>query len=199
MKNIRCYAVYMVCLLMPVLLGSCKKKTADVPAIDTEEMRNICNLAVMECYYNNVATLSKEDSFFWGKSEKSHWIEYTATIKVGVNASQIEISVDYDTDTVMIGLPQPQNLTDPNIVEDSIKSISSEGLKTKIPPKERFEAIDKANDNMVNDLMKNETLMNNAEKRVKEILKNYVDQIGELSGVEYKIIWKSKEEESKGE
>ena len=116
-------------------------------------------------------------------------MDYTAKIKVGVDANQIDIAIEGDTVTVR--LPKPKNLQEPNIDEDSMKFFSSEGGKTKIPADKRLEALGIANDNMVNVLMENSTLMHNAEKRIKEILKSYVDQIGEFSGVEYKIKWES--------
>lgn len=195
MKNIRCCAVGILCLLLPVLFGSCKKEVVEVPAIDTEEMRSICNLAVMECYYHNIAKTKQTDKVLWGiagTSEKSYWAEYEAKIKVGVDANQIDIAVEGDT--VTIRLPQPKNLTKPNIDEGSMKFFSSEGSKTKITADKRLEALSIANDNMVNVLLENSSLMHNAEKRVKEMLKSYVEQIGEFSGVEYKIKWESKGE-----
>ena len=192
MKNIRRCAVVIVCLLLPVLFGSCKKKDAEVPKIDVEEMRSICNLAVMECYYHNIAKIKQTELLLWGlagTSEKFFWMDYTAKIKIGVDANQIDIAVEGNT--VTIRLPKLKNLQDPNIDEDSMKFFSSEGSKTKIAPNKRLEALSIANDNMVNVLMENSSLMHNAEKRVKDILQSYVDQIGEFSGVEYKIKWES--------
>ena len=66
MKNIRRCAVGIVCLLLPVLFGSCKKKVVEVPTLDVEEMRNICNLAVMECYYHNIAKTKQTEKVLWG-------------------------------------------------------------------------------------------------------------------------------------
>lgn len=190
MKSVQCRIVAVACLALSIFLGSCKKEAPT--AINAEEIRSICNLAVMECYYHNRAESTRVDKIAFGlggTKERSFWTEYTAKIKVGVDASQIVI--DVEGTTVTIKLPKPKNLSKPNILEDTITTFSSEGGKTKITGNERLQAKNDANKNMVTELLENSTLMRNAEERVKEILKSYIEQMGKLSGVEYTIKWES--------
>jgi len=157
-------------------------------AIDIEEMRSICNLAVLDCYYHNVAKLNRQEKALLRNTERTIWMDYTAKIKVGIDASLLTIAVDGAA--VTITLPAPKALQKPNIIEDSITYFSSEGKDTtKITPEERLEAVGIANANMLSTVRENSSLMLNAENRVKEILKSYVDRIGELSDTAYTITW----------
>lgn len=184
MKNLRCCVIAVVCFAFPILLGSCKK---EVSTINAEEIRSICNMAVMECYYHNRAVTTKDNKILGliSLGESSFWMEYSAKIKVGVDASLI--AIDVDGTTVKIKLPKPKNLTKPNILDDTITTFSSEGGKTRTTGTERIKAKNDANEKMVAELLANTTLMHNAEERVKKILESYIEQIGKLSGVEYTV------------
>lgn len=159
-----------------------------IPKFDSEEMRNICNLAVMDCYFHNIAKLHKPAENFLSK-EKTIWFEYTAKVKFGIDASLIDI--DVNKKQVTIRLPQARALQNPNIIDDTIRPYSSaDGLiRTKITPEERLLAQEAANINMVKQLNENKSLVQKAETRIKIILSNYINQIGDFSGVEYKIVW----------
>ncbi len=121
--------------------------------------------------------------------EKTIWFEYTAKVKFGIDASLIEI--DVYKNQVIIRLPQAKALQNPCILNDSIKHYSSQDglIKTKIAPEEKLMAQESANRNMIIQLNENPTLVQKAENRIRIILSNYIQQIGEFSGEEYKIIW----------
>lgn len=176
-----------LCLSVTALITitTCKQNT---PTFSTEDIRNICNLAVMDCYFHNIAKLNKPAENFLAK-EKTVWLEYTAKVKFGIDASLIDVNVHKNQ--VTIRLPQAKALQNPNIIDDTIKPYSSgDGLvKTKITPEERLEAQEVANLNMIKQLNENKGLVQKAENRVKVILGNYVKQIGEFSGVEYEVRW----------
>jgi len=158
------------------------------PRFSTDEMRNICNLAVMDCYFHNIAKLNKPAQNLLAK-DKTIWFEYTARVKFGIDATLLE--VDVNKNIVLIRLPKPKALQVPNIMDDSINLYSSaDGLfKTRISPEEKLLALQNANENMVHQLNENLALVQKAENRIKIILGNYVRQIGDFSGIEYKIIW----------
>lgn len=178
----------LLCVITLILIFPITTCNRISPKFDSDEMRNICNLAVMDCYFHNIAKLHKPAENLMCK-EKTIWFEYTAKVKFGIDASLIE--VDVYKNLVTICLPQARALQNPNIIDDTIKPYSSvDGLiRTKITPEERLLAQEAANINMVKQLNENKSLVQKAETRIKIILSNYINQIGDFSGVEYKIVW----------
>lgn len=177
-----------ICLFFITGLISITTCKINSPKFNTEEMQNICNLAVMDCYFHNIAKLNKPADFFMAK-EKTIWFEYTAKVKFGIDASLLDVIVNKNQ--VIIRLPQGKALQVPNIIDDSIKPYSSsDGLiKNRISPEEKLLAQEAANQNIIKQLNENSNLIQKAENRIKIILGNYIQQIGEFSGVEYKILW----------
>ena len=63
------------CLLMACALVSCGGEAA-APSVavepETAQMKAICELAVMDCYYHNVAKFREEDAegFLWWQKDK---------------------------------------------------------------------------------------------------------------------------------
>ena len=53
------------------------------------QMKAICELAVMDCYYHNVAKFTEEDAqgILWWKKDKHFWIEYSGIVKLGIDVS----------------------------------------------------------------------------------------------------------------
>jgi hypothetical protein len=67
----------------------------------------------------------------------------------------------------------------------------------KPSPEEQTEAFRQAQDNMKATAEKNPALMANAKANAKELLRNYVNSVGEAIGVQYTIEWKDIEDQSK--
>lgn len=64
--------------------GTGKPKTPDMEP-EVSRMKAICELAVMDCYYHNVAKFKEEDAegfLFWQK-DKQFWIEYSGVVTLG--------------------------------------------------------------------------------------------------------------------
>lgn len=185
MKHVKTIIVSVMCMVVCFMSISCKK---EIPQISESEMRNICELAVLECYYHGNAKLNKPGTLF--KKEKTVWIDYTAKIKVGFDINQMVFNME--NTNVTITLPDPKLLQEPEIISESMNYFSSENSilpNVKMVPEEPLEAIAKTNAHMTETLNSNSSVMRNAENRVKTILKNYIDQIGKMSGTEYTITW----------
>lgn len=62
------------------------------------EMRAICELSTMDCYYHNVAKYFEKDAQrgFWGigKKDKHFWVEYSGVVRMGIDASLVNIEVE---------------------------------------------------------------------------------------------------------
>ena len=82
------------------------------------------------------------------------------------------------------------------------QSLTSESFyfdpKAKKPsPEEQTEAFKQAQSNMRETAEKNPVLMANAKANAKELLRNYVNSVGEAVGVQYTIEWKDIDDPSK--
>ena len=74
-------------LALAALLGctACgQKEEAPTVELDVTEMRAICELSTMDCYYHNVAKYFEEDAqkgfLGIGKKDKHFWIEYSGIV-----------------------------------------------------------------------------------------------------------------------
>ena len=103
----------LLCALTLLACAACGGKEEAVPEIapQVSRMRSICELAVMECYYHNVAKYMEEDAagiWLW-KKDKHFWIEYSGVVELGVDASLV--SMELQGDTVTITLPEARVLS----------------------------------------------------------------------------------------
>lgn len=173
--------------LFCIILSGCAAKHAEP---DISQIRSICNLATLECYYHNVAKSDKEaDS--WLKKDREFWIEYTGIAKIGIDMSKVNMEISKNTVTVT--LPNAE-LLDIDICEDNTNKISyivsPDGLiKNKITADEQTAAINSAQTEMSESVKNNKTLLFNAQERAKELIGNYIAKMGEISGREYQINW----------
>lgn len=80
-------------VLMLLPLAACRKQT---PSQD--QVRAICELSVMDCYYHNVAKFNKEkvQGILWWQKDRRFWIEYDGIVKLGIDASQVQIEGEGD-------------------------------------------------------------------------------------------------------
>ncbi len=193
-KKMRFYIITFFFLI--ITLSSCKKTGNK---LDISEIRNISELAVLDCYYHTVARLIKPSEGI-GKSDKTIWDEFTIELKLGVDTSKIQM--DINESTVTIVLPPIQMIGTPSIVPESIHHISSADgiLKTVITPEEAITLQQNAQTSVVEKIYKDDpAIIQNAENRVKHILESYIMRIGELSGNKYTIEWKTIEDNENSE
>lgn len=181
-------------LMISTLSGCSEKEEATVKEPDITQVRNICNLATLECYYHNVARSVKESedgiSHLFEK-DRTFWIEYTGVARLGIDLSKVTMGIN-GTDVNII-LPEAEVL-DISIVENSLDEnsyiVSDDSInKNKITAEDQTEAINKAQENMKNEVKNNSSLLLSAQNRAKTLIENYIKQLGEASGVEYNIHW----------
>lgn len=179
-----------VLILCTLVLTSCGVPEKSKDVLEASQMRAIAQLAVMECYYNNVAKFEEEDAsgFLFWKKDKRFWIEYNGVVELGIDASNLKIEVN-NTD-VKIYLPaakildyevDPKSLTeDAFIVEDG---------SAKVTAQDESIAFAEAEQNMLDTAMQDTSLMKSARDRVKMLLEGYVLNLGKHLNIEYKIEW----------
>jgi len=178
-------------ITVSIVLAGCNSKQVNVNEPDVAQIRAICNLATLECYYHNVAKSDKTaDS--WFQTDRKFWIEYTGIAKIGIDMSKVSMEIDGNNITVTI--PEAE-LLDIDICEESLNEDSyiqsADGfiIKNKITADDQTAAIKDAQSKMAESVKSNNTLMINAQERAKDLIENYINRMGELSGIEYKINW----------
>lgn len=198
-------SIFLVLSLLFALAG-CNSKPKEEPkkveaTIEVDEMRAIANLATVDCYFHNVAKSDREMNpawyQFWEKKNMRFWVEYDGKVTIGIDVNKLKVEVGKDN-VVTITIPNAVVL-DATVNKESLTSESFYfDPKAKKPsPEEQTEAFRQAQNNMKETAEKNPVLMLNAQANAKELLKNYVNSVGEAVGIEYKIEWKTIEDKSK--
>ena len=178
-----------VLMLLCVSCGKQEKRGAGVE-LQEAQMRSICELATMECYYHNVARYHEEDAegVLWWKKDKNFWIEYAGVVEIGIDASLVNIEVE--DDLVTITIPAAKVLgcrVDENTLSESSFIIAKDSAK--VEAQDQTMAFKEAQGNMEQAASQDSTLLESARQRAQKLLEDYVDNIGESIGKEYRIQW----------
>lgn len=179
----------LICFLL--VCTACKNEKEEPQAKpDVVQAKAICELATMECYYNNVAKYYEEDAsgfLFWEK-DKNFWIEYSGIVTVGIDASRLAIEVDGTT--VTISLP-PAEVLDCAVDSDSLTEdsfyIADDSAKVKA--EDQTQALQVAQQKMREEAENDSELLSDAQQLAQKLLEDYVNNLGEAVGVEYTIEW----------
>lgn len=181
-------------LISAVLLSGCQRSDPK-PQIELQEqeMRAICNLAVMKCYYHNVASYYEKDAegvLFW-KKDKHFWIEYDGIVELGIDGTQL--TMDVDGENVTITLPEAKVLTAPTVDSASLTADSYYVDSTSAPITQEDEttAFQMAQEALQEKAEKDSATLAQAEAHVKTVLQNYVKRVGEQLGKDYKLSFQS--------
>lgn len=188
-----------LCLIMAsfiMLFSGCSAEETPVEP-ELEQIKNICQLATLECRYNNVADGEKEKheglkGLF--EKERDYWVEYKGVAKLGIDMNKVSMSIDGDTVTITI--PKAV-ITDTNIDSKSPYRIvaSEDGFlnKNEITVEKQQEAVVTAQEKMLETLNNSSSLFTVAQERAKVLIENYINTMSEISGKEYTIKWKDAE------
>ena len=159
---------------------------------DISQIRTICELATLECYYHNVAKSVKEKGsglLHIGEMERVFWIEYSGVAKLGIDMSKV--TMDIDGEKIIITIPKAKllGLSDYSFTEDSYIS-SDDGLnKNPITAENQTEAVAAANEHIRQLFESDDTMLMRAQERARKLIENYINQLSELSGTDYQIEW----------
>lgn len=190
MKNIG--ALLVVAMLL--LLGAgCAKQEVSAPAKpEISQMKSICELAVMECYYHNVAMLKEEDAsgFWFWKKDKHFWVEYSGIVKLGIDASQVRMEVSGDQITITI--PEARvmgcKVDSASLQEDSFIVDTD---SAKITAEDEVKAFAEAQRQLEQNAAADQALLSSAQQRAQSLLEDYVTNVGQIVGKQYTIRWVS--------
>ena len=157
---------------------------------EVSQMKAICELAVMECYYHNVAKYYEEDAsgVLWWKKDKQFWIEYSGVVKLGVDISSVNIEVN-DTQ-VSITLPAAKVLgckvDSALLTEDSFIVAKN---SANVDASDEVKAFDEAQSKLQENAASDTALLASAQQRAQDLLEDYITNIGNAVGKEYTIKW----------
>ena len=180
-----------VILIIMICFSSmaCAKEVKNI-APDTARMKSICELAVMECYYHNVAKYKEENAtgMLWWEKDRHFWMEYAGIVTIGVDTSLMNIEVE--DENVTITIPPAKVLSckvdETTLTEDSFIVAQN---SAKVEAEHQTEAFKSAKDKLESEAKSNFTLLAAAQQRVQKLLEDYVTNIGNSVGKTYKIKW----------
>ena len=183
-------------ILLISLLSGCGKSEDKEAAKSTEpdimQVRSICKLATVECYYHNVAKSETEASglFKWlGKGYKKIWTEYSGIVELGIDVSKVSVEKPTADGVVKVTIPDAEILS-VDLDEDSMgEPLTDTGFMTKITKEEETEALAEAQNHMEETAKGNGNLLNQAKERAKSLIEGYVKNVGEQIGKEYTVEW----------
>lgn len=183
--------IYMVCCFLCACSGKDKEQLpANEP--DISQIRSICDLATLECYYHNVAVSTKEKGtglLHIGEKERSFWIEYSGVAKLGINMSKV--TMEKNGNEIIITIPKAEllELSDYSFTKDSYIS-SEDGLnKNPITAENQIDAIAAAQEDIREAFSNDDSMLMRAQDRAKKLIENYINQLGAISKTDYQIQW----------
>ncbi len=92
-------------LIVCIISGCSQKNSQAANAPDITQIRSICNLATLECYYHNVAKSEKTAGSgvsHIGEKDRKFWIEYTGIAKIGIDMSNVDIKIEGEKITIFM-------------------------------------------------------------------------------------------------
>lgn len=179
-----------VVLTLFVLDAITDKKVSKVA--EFSEVKRICELATLECYYHNVAEKENQPDHWWNKiwKEKKYFFEYEGIIKIGIDFDKVEISQPDEKGVVRIFVPQARVLDGDHVVVETIGDLISEkGALVKITTEERAKLLGETQEIMKKNAEEDEALLNQAQQKAKDLLEKYVTTVGEGLGQSYTVEW----------
>lgn len=177
--------------VLMLLCCACGKKEEEAQLqLQETQMKSICELATMECYYHNVAKYKEEDAegFLLWKKDKHFWMEYTGVVKLGVDASLV--TIDVNGNEVSITIP-PARVMSCVVDEDSLNedAIIVGKKSADVKAEDQTQAFKEAQSRMEETAKTDTALLANAQQRAQKLLEDYVNNIGNSIGQQYSIKW----------
>ena len=183
-----------VLLLMVIMLYSAVACGQMSKPLDMEpkisQVKSICELAVMECYYHNVAKFNQEnvEGLLWWQKDKHFWIEYSGIVKLGIDVSLVNMEVVENQ--ITITLPEAKVL---GCKVDSA-SLNKESYivdidSAAISAEDEIEAFKEAQRQLEENASNDHALLAGAQQQAQTLLEDYITNIGNAIGKEYSIQW----------
>ena len=169
--------------------GQKEQQMVEEPKVS--QVKAICELAVMDCYYHNVAKYFEEDAsgiWLW-KKDKKFWIEYSGVVRIGIDASQVQMEVKDKQVEITMPKARVMNCTvDAATLNTDSFIVASDSAK--VEAEDQTKAFREAQKNMEEEASGDSALLAAAQQRAQNLLEEYVKNVGSVTGTEYTITWK---------
>ena len=200
MKKLSTRQLWIIALIVDIILVAVflftnviNKSDPVVQQVSESNIRRICELASLECYYHNVSNWT-QDAYglfaFTGYGEKKIWIEYDGIVRVGINAGSVKISNPDKDDVITVTMPAAKVL-DKDLDESTIKEITSDRtvlfFTDQVNSDDKIQALAAAQNDMLESASKNEMILSEAQDRAKKIIERNIVALGEAGGKHYKV------------
>ena len=192
MKKVLVLFLVIALMFSLVACGKTEKEAPTNMEPQVSQMKAICELAVMECYYHNVAKFFQEDAekgfLGIGSKDKHFWIEYSGVVRLGVDVSLVNIEV---TDTqITITIPEAKVL---GCKVDSASLTADSFIVDKdsaeVTAEDEIKAFEEAQAQLQETATNDKALLASAQQRAMALLEDYVLNIGNAVGKQYSIKW----------
>lgn len=186
------WTLLLLSTVLLVSLAACGRPAESPSAMEpkTSQMKAICELAVMDCYYHNVAKFKEEDAegILWWQKDKHFWIEYSGIVTLGIDASLLSVEVN-DTE-VTITIPKATVLRctvdSSSLSEDSFIVAKD---SAKVEAEDEVAAFAAAQTYLEESASSDTALLASAQQRAQDLLEDYITNIGKAVGKEYSVTW----------
>lgn len=190
MKKIIAFALSILAVIGCTACSNGTKTSVKNTEPKISQMRSICELAVMDCYYHNVAKYTEEDASGWWlwTKDKHFWIEYSGVVTLGVDISLVSMEIDGDNITITI---PPASVQSCKVDESTLtkESYIVDKNSADITAEDEVMAFSEAQKNLEETASADKTLLAEAQQRTQILLEDYIKNIGNTVGKEYKISW----------
>lgn len=189
MKKIMSFILITIMSFSLIACSNDKKTNKEIEP-QVSQMKSICELATMKCYYHNVAKYMNEDAtgMLWWKKDRKFWIEYSGIVTIGIDTSLVNIEVDGENVTITI---PPAKVLGCKVNEETLTEDSFIVAKNsaKVEAEHQTEAFKEAQTKMQEEASSDAILLANAQQRAQKLLEDYVNNIGNCVGKTYNIKW----------
>lgn len=189
MKKLMCILISAVLTLSLAACSNTEPAPVDMEP-KTSQMKAICELAVMDCYYHNVAKYELKDAegFLWWTKDKNFWIEYSGVVTIGIDVSRVTVEVDGTKVTISIPAAEVLSYTvdSSSLTEDSyIVAQDSAAIEAE----DEIEAFSVAQADLEATASQDTALLASAQQQAQQLLEDYITNIGKATGKSYSIEW----------
>lgn len=180
-----------VCLALFALTG-CTQAQAEP---DFSDVKEVAKLSALECYYHNVVKYSRaSDGYLFNliDNQRNLWFEYDGIVEMGLNVEKVSISNPDENGVVTITIPEVEILGHPDIDTDSMTDpIEINGWQwfNHVSADEKKQAITDAQNDLLEVAQNDVGAKAQATQRAKDILEQYVKNVGEAIGKTYTVKW----------
>lgn len=186
-----------ICLFFTIICACSGQENSQTSGIhakepDISQIRSVCALATLECYYHNVAKSVKTKGkgiTHIGEKDRIFWVEYSGVARLGINISNVNMEMDGKQIRITVPKAELLGLSDYSFTQDSYISSEDGVNKNPITAKNQTEAVAAAEEDIRRIFASDDALLLRAQENAKKLIENYIRQLGQISGVEYQIIW----------